>query len=468
MFIARGKAFPPIALVSLSTIVLVGSAHGQLFGPTPIQRPRASEVLPTPTVDVPSSSLGFDVYRTVGPTNGLKIARFRPGSLAADAGLRIGDILFAIDGMKIDQIQDVLYALKPRKPGEVVEVQFVREGRLQSTNVTLVGRGSNPARKPARGGQANAGNSGSTYPNRGSEVGSLAAGVGVEDDNDPSGIILGVQINDAGSLRGAIVSTVKPDSLAERAGLIVKDRLVSVDGRMVVNSDAFKQALANKNAKNTITIGIVRSGKLITKTIAPKTAPSDQSKKADDSGLAGSFGSVLGGLFGGAKTDKDNSNDPAAATSDAEAKDVRTSDAEAKVTVGELPSPTPQPDTSTKLQTDALALGDDSNQTSATSGADAMELPKANSKDVATSKDDQQSENDSDAKAITKRGSSALRAMLPSSVNDIWSSSNSAKDKGSQPSGSGMSIRDKARVDFLRRQIKKLQEELDSLEAKSR
>ena len=59
------------------------------------------------------------------------------GSGAEKAGLRKGDILKSIAGHQLASVQDLTEAIAPFKPGDVVDVKFVRDGQEQTVKATL-------------------------------------------------------------------------------------------------------------------------------------------------------------------------------------------------------------------------------------------------------------------------------------------------------------------------------------------
>ncbi len=79
---------------------------------------------------------------------GVVVARVRPGSLAARAGLRglrrttsgtvIGDVIIALDGKKIRNYDDLYTQLEEKSPGESVQVTVERNGSRIEITVALV------------------------------------------------------------------------------------------------------------------------------------------------------------------------------------------------------------------------------------------------------------------------------------------------------------------------------------------
>jgi serine protease DegQ len=59
---------------------------------------------------------------------------------AARAGLRPGDVIVAMDGARVDTVEDLFAELRRRRPGSQVRLTIVRDGREQQLTVTLADR----------------------------------------------------------------------------------------------------------------------------------------------------------------------------------------------------------------------------------------------------------------------------------------------------------------------------------------
>lgn len=79
---------------------------------------------------------------------GLMIAQVRAGGAAQKAGLRggrvtdnddveLGDIIIAVDGRKIENIDDLYNVFEDKKVGDKVTVEYLRNGSKKTTQVTL-------------------------------------------------------------------------------------------------------------------------------------------------------------------------------------------------------------------------------------------------------------------------------------------------------------------------------------------
>src|SRR3984893_3596880 len=70
-------------------------------------------------------------------TNGVKFSDVRPGSPAAKAGFKAGDVLVQFGAMPIKNLYDFTDALRRSKVGDVVEVKVLRDGKPITASVKL-------------------------------------------------------------------------------------------------------------------------------------------------------------------------------------------------------------------------------------------------------------------------------------------------------------------------------------------
>jgi peptidase M28-like protein/PDZ domain-containing protein len=69
--------------------------------------------------------------------NGVKFSDVKPGSPAAKAGLKAGDVLVQFGALPIKNLYDFTDALRRSKVGDVVEVKVLRDGQPVTASVTL-------------------------------------------------------------------------------------------------------------------------------------------------------------------------------------------------------------------------------------------------------------------------------------------------------------------------------------------
>jgi hypothetical protein len=71
---------------------------------------------------------------------GVLFSDVTPNSPAAKGGLRAGDLLVEFDGKPIENLYDFTYALRTKKPGDIVAVVVKRNGQDLRVNITLEAR----------------------------------------------------------------------------------------------------------------------------------------------------------------------------------------------------------------------------------------------------------------------------------------------------------------------------------------
>ncbi len=75
-----------------------------------------------------------------GDDAGVLVAHVESGSPAALAGLLVGDVLVAIEGKPVKGWWDLREIVAPRKTGDVVSLEIVRDGARRQLQATLVER----------------------------------------------------------------------------------------------------------------------------------------------------------------------------------------------------------------------------------------------------------------------------------------------------------------------------------------
>jgi putative serine protease PepD len=74
-----------------------------------------------------------------------RLATVVPGTPAASAGLRAGDVITAIAGRKISSTDDVQSAIGSKKPGDTVSLTYSRNGQSHTVTLQLTTRPAHPS-----------------------------------------------------------------------------------------------------------------------------------------------------------------------------------------------------------------------------------------------------------------------------------------------------------------------------------
>ncbi|HZQ65901.1 MAG TPA: trypsin-like peptidase domain-containing protein [Gaiellaceae bacterium] len=75
-------------------------------------------------------------------SGGVELTQVRSDTPAAKAGLQAGDVVTALDGRKVTDAAGLSSAIDAKKPGDVVQLTYSRDGRSHSASVTLAERPS--------------------------------------------------------------------------------------------------------------------------------------------------------------------------------------------------------------------------------------------------------------------------------------------------------------------------------------
>ena len=162
---------------------------------------------------------------------GAVVAQVTPGSPAANAGLKQGDVIDELNGHKVIDGSALQVAVSEDHPGDVIHVGIIRNGQPQTVTIT-VGEYQKAGTEQA----SNDGNSGQ------GNTGKL--GLAVDDVNSD----VRQQLNLPADVKGAAVEQVRPGSPAEDAGLQPGDIVVEVDRKPVTSAEQFANAVHSSPA----------------------------------------------------------------------------------------------------------------------------------------------------------------------------------------------------------------------------
>ncbi len=86
---------------------------------------------------ISAAVLGITGADTETESSGALITGVAPGSGADAAGVRIGDVVMAVDGVRVQGIADLGAQIRTNRPGESVTLEIVRDGSIIEVNVEL-------------------------------------------------------------------------------------------------------------------------------------------------------------------------------------------------------------------------------------------------------------------------------------------------------------------------------------------
>ena len=218
-------------------------------------------------VRIQSLNSAVEQYGNVfsGVKRGVVVMTIEPGSPALDSKLRPTDVITEVDGIGVGTDKELQKQILAKRIGVPVQLTVVRKNKTIKVEVLTAELPQEPKRLFGGGSDAEPG-----------EMDEPPAGAAPTPTPplpkaDESGPLFGLQLQDltkdvANSLNlgagasGVLVTAVQSDSVAERAGLTIKDVITSVDDRLVRDTASFKEALKSGDPRRGILCYVDRAG----------------------------------------------------------------------------------------------------------------------------------------------------------------------------------------------------------------
>jgi len=185
-----------------------------------------------------------DVTPDLAESFGLKdhagaiVSEVTPGSPAAKAGLKEGDVITEVEGKAIADPGQLRMAVSQTAPGTKLALNVLRDGKTEKFTVTTE-TAPNQRQRRARGNES----------------------PGIAGNDDDTGVLNGVSVADLDQstrqqynvparIHGALITEVAPDSASARAGLQPGDVILEINHKPVTSADeAIKLSEDDSNKK---------------------------------------------------------------------------------------------------------------------------------------------------------------------------------------------------------------------------
>jgi S1-C subfamily serine protease len=186
---------------------------------------------------------------------GVAIKKVTKDSPAEKAGLQAGDVIYAINGERVDDSGDLVKALSTYEADDAIEVSYMRDGKKKETNATLASRSNDMF---------------FAMPDMEKEI-----IIDLDDEGmhyfmngDADKAFLGIEpAQEVEGVEGVMILKAIENSAAAEAGMQTGDVITAIDGAAISNFDDLKEALSGKEPGDEIKIDYLRMGKKSTKTI---------------------------------------------------------------------------------------------------------------------------------------------------------------------------------------------------------
>ncbi len=175
-----------------------------------------------------------EIAETIGVKEGILVSQVAPGSPAEKAGLKVGDIIVAIDGEKVREVRELQFRVMKTPPGTEVTLTILRGGKEQTIKAKV---GEMPEEV--------------SFGQPREQVGEL--GLSLRDLSPEEVSRLGV--------KGVFVEGVAPGSLAQRSGLRRGDIILAVNNEPVESLSQFNEKIERaKSEQRTRVLLLIRRG----------------------------------------------------------------------------------------------------------------------------------------------------------------------------------------------------------------
>ncbi len=184
------------------------------------------------------------VAKSVGyeGVEGALVGDLTPDGPASKSGLRSGDVIVGFDGQPVKSPKHLTELVGDTPVGRSVQLKYVRDGRTQTTTITL---GERPGRNVAENKEAD--------EQTGGKLGVSASNVTPEIARE-----LKLKVNS-----GAVIEQVQPDSPAAEAGLQRGDVVHRLNRTNVATARDLTAALPSLRGEHEVVLQVERDGQLM-------------------------------------------------------------------------------------------------------------------------------------------------------------------------------------------------------------
>ncbi|MGK2864239.1 MAG: PDZ domain-containing protein [Chitinophagaceae bacterium] len=192
---------------------------------------------------------------------GVEIQSISKESAAEKAGLKKGDVITKIDDKKIESPDDLSKTIKEHKPGDRVNITYLRDKKEQKVTAEL---------GKWKGSRAFSFNNGNENFNMNFEENMIPRIQSIPRIAPPfsqnwswagGSAKLGISVQDSEDGKGVNVVQVDEDGNAAKAGILEDDIITEVDGKQVNSADEIAKLMKESKDKVSVKLKLLRQGK---------------------------------------------------------------------------------------------------------------------------------------------------------------------------------------------------------------
>ena len=139
-------------MIGITTAIAVsdGGAEGLGFAvPIDIAKDTAEQLIATGRVvhvwiGVEGEDVDSNTAAQLSINGGAMVKKVRGDSPASQAGIAVRDVIVRVDNESVSSMGALVVSLRTRKPGDKVNVGYVRDGQWRTVQVTVAQRPKNP------------------------------------------------------------------------------------------------------------------------------------------------------------------------------------------------------------------------------------------------------------------------------------------------------------------------------------
>ncbi len=181
---------------------------------------------------------------------GIYLEKIIGESGAEEAGLKAGDVILEMDGIKLESYQVFIKGIRSKEIGDKIKLKIERDGKTKRVEATL---GENTNRLIEWK---------SSFSEEMPEYLTRMKNF----DTDPDRGYLGIEFSMEGG-EGVKVNKVVDESPAAKAGLKEGDHIVAIDGKPTLDGESFLEAIRTKKKGDKVELKLQRGEKSITEHI---------------------------------------------------------------------------------------------------------------------------------------------------------------------------------------------------------